>query len=145
MVSGLAGRIVRGYLALLRVAAVLGAVVLAAAACGAAIAVPLWLIATRSTRLYNWLAAAAAAAVLCAVAGARLLRGARRAPAAGRYLRARAAAAAQAAGRGAGVALLAFGELLLFARWGTVPGLLALPAALVLAGVLLFARPARPR
>lgn len=53
MVSGLAGRIVRGYLALLRVAAVLGAVVLAAAACGAAIAVPLWLIATRATRLYK--------------------------------------------------------------------------------------------
>ena len=145
MGSGLARRIARGYLALLRVMAFLGAVVLAAAACGAAIAVPLWLIATRATPVYNWLVAAAAAAVLCAVAGARLLRGARRAPAAGRYLRARAAAAAQAAGRGAGVALLAVGELLLFARWGTLPGLLALPAALALAGVLLFVRPARLR
>ena len=140
MGTGLAGHILRGYLALLRVAAVLGAVMLVAAACGVAITVPLWLLATRATRVYNWLIVVAAAATLGAVAAARLLRGARQAPSAGRYLRTAAAAGAQIAGRAAGVLLLAGGEIMLLARWGTVPGLLALPLVLVLAGILLFVR-----
>ena len=118
----------------------LGAVLLGAAACGVAVALPLWLLATRATRVYNWLVVAAAAGVACALAGARLVRAARRAPSAGRYLRAAAGAAAQVAARGAGVAALGVAVLFAFARWGTLPGLLALPPALLLAGVLLFAR-----
>ena len=143
MGSGLAGRIARGYLAVLRVAAFLAAVVVGAAACGVVITVPLWLLATRATGVYNWLVVAAAAAVLGAVGAARLLRGARRAPSTARYLRTSAVVTAQVAGRGAGVLILVLLELTLFVRGGTLPGLLALPVVLVLVGLLLFVHPPR--
>ena len=142
MGNGLAGRIARGYLAVLRVTAFLAAVVLGAAACGAVITVPLWLLATRATGVYNWLVVAAAGAVLGAAGAARLLREARRAPSVAHYLRTTAVVGAKVAGRVAGVLVLVLLELMLFVRWGTLPGLLALPLVLVLAGLLLFIHPA---
>jgi len=132
----------RGYLAVLRVVAFVGAVVLGAAACGVVITVPLWLLATRATGVYNWLIVAAAAGLLGAFGAARLLRGARRAPSVARFLRTGAVVAAQVAGRGAGVLIVGLLEVTLFVRWGTVPGLLALPVALLLVGLLLFIHPA---
>ena len=132
------GRLARGYLAVLRALAFVCAVVLAAAGCGVVIAVPLWLLATRATGVYNWLVVAAAAGLLVAVGATRLLRGARRAPSVARYLRTSAVVAAQVAGRGAGVLIVVLLEVTLFVRWGTVPGLLALPVALLLVGLLLF-------
>ena len=145
MGTGVVGRIARGYLSLLRVAGFLVAVVLGAAAAGAAITAPLWLFATRATPAYNWFIVIAVAGVLCTAAAARLVRGARRAPSVGRYLCRAAAAGARIAGRAAAVAALALLELMVFTRWGTLPGLLALPLLLVLVGILLFARPARSR
>jgi len=139
--NGLASRIARGYLAVLRVAAFVGAVVVGAAACGVVIAVPLWLLASRATGLYNWLFVAAVAAVLGAAGAARLLRGARRAPRTARYLRTSAVVVAQVAGRVAGVLILVLLELTLFVRWGTLPGLLGLPVMLILVGLLLFIHP----
>ena len=136
------GRMARGYLAVLRVVAFVGAVVLGAAACGVVITVPLWLLATRATGVYNWLIVAAAAGLLGAFGAARLLRGARRAPSVARFLRTGAVVAAQVAGRGAGVLIVGLLEVTLFVRWGTVPGLLALPVALLLVGLLLFIHPA---
>ena len=135
---GLVGRMAHGYLAVLRVVAFVGAVVLGAAACGVVICVPLWLLATRATGVYNWLVVAAAVGLLGAVVAARLVRGARRAPSVARYLRTCAAVAAQVAGRGAGVLIVVLLEVTLFVRWGTMPGLLALPVALLLVGLLLF-------
>ena len=132
----------RGYLAVLRVVAFVGAVVLGAAACGVVITVPLWLLATRATGVYNWLIVAAAAGLLGAFGAARLLRGARRAPSVARFLRTGAVVAAQVAGRGAGVLIVGLLEVTLFVRWGIVPGLLALPVALLLVGLLLFIHPA---
>ena len=131
----------RGYLAVLKVAAFIAVVVLGAAACGVVITVPLWLLATRATGFYNWLIVAAAAGLLGAVGAARLLRGARRAPSMARYLRTSAVVAAQVAGRVAGVLILVLLELTLFVRWGTLPGLLALPVVLLLVGLLLFIHP----
>lgn len=136
------GRMARGYLAVLRALAFVAAVVLGAAVCGFVIAVPLWLLATRATAVYNWLVVAAAAGLLVAVGATRLLRGARRAPSVARYLRTSAVVAAQVAGRGAGVSIVLLLEVTLFVRWGTLPGLLALPVALLLAGLLLFIHPA---
>ena len=132
------GRLARGYLAVFRALAFVGAVVLGAAGCGVVIAVPLWLLATRATAVYNWLVVAAAAGLLVAVGATRLLRGARRAPSVARYLRTSAVVAAQVTGRGAGVLIVVLLEVTLFVRWGTVPGLLALPVALLLVGLLLF-------
>ena len=132
----------RGYLAVLRVAAFLAAVVLGAAACGVVITIPLWLLATRATGVYNWLVVVAAGAVPVAVGAARLWRGARRAPSMARYLRTCAVVAAQVTGRVTGVLILVLLELTLFVRWGTLPGLLALPVVLVLVGLLLFIHPA---
>ena len=128
----------RGYLAVLRALAFVAAVVLGAAACGVVIAVPLWLLATRATGVYNWLVVAAAAGLLVSVGLTRLVRGARRAPSVARYLRSSAVVAAQVAGRGAGVLIVLLLEVSLFVRWGTLPGLLALPVALLLVGLLLF-------
>lgn len=131
----------RGYLAVLRALAFVAAVVLGAAACGVLIAVPLWLLATRATGVYNWLVVAAAAGLLVSVGLTRLVRGARRAPSVARYLRSSAVVAAQVAGRGAGVLFVLLLEVSLFVRWGTLPGLLALPVALLLVGLLLFIHP----
>ena len=139
--SGLAGRIARGYLTVLRALAFVGAVVLGAAACGVVIAVPLWLLATRATEVYNWLVVAAAAGLLGSVGATRLLRGARRAPSVARYLRTSAFVAVQVAARGAGVLIVLLLEVALFVRWGTLPGLLALPVTLILVGLLLFIHP----
>jgi hypothetical protein len=58
-----------------------------------------------------------------------------------RYLRSSAVVAAQVAGRGAGVLFVLLLEVSLFVRWGTLPGLLALPVALLLVGLLLFIHP----
>lgn len=135
------GRMARGYLAVLRALAFVAAVVLGAAACGVLIAVPLWLLATRATGVYNWLVVAAAAGLLVSVGLTRLVRGARRAPSVARYLRSSAVVAAQVAGRGAGVLFVLLLEVSLFVRWGTLPGLLALPVALLLVGLLLFIHP----
>ena len=131
----------RGYLAVLRAVGFVGAVVLGAGACGVAIAVPLWLLATRATGVYNWLVVAAAAGLMGAVGATRLLRGARRAPSVGRYLRGSAVVAVRIAARGAGVLIVLVLEVTLFVRWGTVSGLLALPVALLLVGLLLFIHP----
>ena len=137
----LVGRMARGYLAVLRAVAFVAAVVLGAAACGIVIAVPLWLVATRATAVYNWLVVAAAAGLLVSVGVARLLRGARRAPSVARYLRTSAVVAAQVAGRGVGVLIVLLIEVALFVRMGSLPGLLALPVALLLVGLLLFIHP----
>ena len=99
---------------------------------------PLWLLATRATGVYNWLVVAAAAGLLISVGATRLLRGARRAPSVAGYLRTCAAVAAQVAGRGTGVLIVLLLQVTLFVRWGTLPGLLALPVALLLVGLLLF-------
>ena len=145
MAASVASRIAHGYLSLLRVVGLLLVVVLGAAACGAAIAAPLWLFATRATTAYNWFVVVAAGAAVLATLAARVVRGARRAASAGHYLRAVSAAGARFAGRSAAVATLAAGALMVFARWGIVPGVLALPLVLVLIGLVLFGRRQRPR
>ena len=139
------GRMARGYLAMFRALAFVGAVVLGSAACGVVIAVPLWLLATRATGVYNWLVVAAAAGLLAAVGATRLYRGARRAPSMARYLRTCAVLAAQVAGRGVGVLTVLLLEVTMFVRWGTLPGLLAAPVAVILVGLLLFVRPTAAR
>ena len=112
--------------------------VFGAAAAGAAIAVPLWLFATHAMQAYNWFVVAAFAAAVVGVVARRIVRGARRAPDAGRYLCRLAAAAAVAAVRALAVVVLALCVLAVFARWGMLPGLIVLPVAVALAGVALF-------
>ena len=138
MRTGIAAQIALGYLAVLRVAAFLVAVVAGAAVAGALIALPLWLFATRATGVYNWFVVAGlASGVLAAIAG-RVVRGARSAPSVAGYLRSWALRAARCALRMLAVAALVVGVLLAFARGGTLAGLVAAPAAAVLAGAVLF-------
>ena len=136
--TGIAAQIAHGYLGVLRVAAFLVAVVAGAAAAGALIALPLWLFATRATGVYNWFVVfALASGMLAAVAG-RVVRGARSAPSVAGYLRAWALRAARGTLRVLAVAVLLVGAVLAFARGGTLAGLVAAPAAAVLAGAALF-------
>ena len=138
--TGIIAQIALGYLGVLRVAAFLVAVVTGAAASGAAIALPLWLFATRATQLYNWFVVIAVTAGVLAAVAARVLRGARGAPNMAVYLRAAAGRVARGAVRMLAVAVLAGAALLCFARWGTWAGLAALPVLAALAGAALFAR-----
>ena len=138
MRTGVTAQILRGYLTLARAAGFFAAVVLGAAAVGAAIAVPLWLFATHATLAYNWFVVAVCAVAVLGVVVSRIVRGARRALDRGRYLRRLAVSAAGAGARALAVVVLVLGELTVFARWGTVPGLIVLPVAVALAGVALF-------
>ena len=138
MRTGITAHILRGYLTVARVAGFFVAVVLGAAAAGAAIAVPLWLFATHATLAYNWFVVAACAGAVLGVVVSRVVRGARRALDRSRYLRRLAVTALGAGARTLAVVALVLGEFTVFARWGTVPGLIVLPVAGALAGVALF-------
>ena len=132
----LAARIGRGYLGLLQAIAVVLAVAAAAAVCGAVIAAPLWLFATRATAAYNIFIAAAAVAAVAGTVAVRLVRrakttaGSHGALAGGLLIAARAVA----------VLVIGYLDLLLFSRSGAAAGLIGLPVALVLIGLLLFGR-----
>lgn len=138
MRTGLISQIASGYLGVLRVAVFLVAVVAGAAAAGALIALPLWLLATRATAVYNWFVVVGAAAGVLAVVAARMRRGARAAPSVAGHLRATALRAARGAARALAVAVLALVALLVFARWGAWAGLATIPVVAALAGAALF-------
>ena len=141
--TGIFAQIALGYLGVLRVAAFLVALVTGAAASGAAIALPLWLFATRATQVYNWFVVIAVAAGVMAAVAARVLRGARSAPNLAAHLRAAAIRVAGGVVRMLAVAVLAVAALLCFARWGTWAGLVSLPVLAGLAGAALFVRRTR--
>ena len=138
--SGIVAQIAFGYLAVLRVAAFLVAVVVGAAAAGALIALPLWLFATRATEVYNWFVVVGLAAGVAAAVAVRVLRGARGAPSMAGHLRRTTARAARGLARALVVAVLAVAALLAFTRAGTVAGLVTVPVVAVLAGAALFIR-----